>query len=531
MALRLRRGTNTERQTVTFSEGELIYVTDYDSAGVSPLWIGDGSTVGGVEVETGGTPTLALNDLTDVNAFAIENNVLVYQGSQWTSVDPSTLGISGTGIVEGQEYNISINGSVIGGDSSIIVDSTTQVVTANLFVGSGAGLTDINLGDLEDVFTANLQIDDVLAYNGTGWVPTSKVGIVDGQEYNISINGSVIGSDSSIIVDHITQVVTANLFVGSGAGLTDINLVDLDDVFAFGAVANDVLTYNGTGWVPAPSQGIELGQTYDINIEGNVLGADSSIIVNYFTGVITGDLTGNVTGNVVGNVVGNVEGNVVGNVTGDLNGSVYTDNSTLVIDGILGSVYPNRIYTNTFLRITDDTPATTNTIQMESQDQFTALQLIRKSDTDISGSNLRYGQVRFGREDSGGLVNTAIISANRDFIWFAHTSSGSLVDADIVAISNQKFGIGTVTPAATLDVRGNAIIAGDLTAAAFKGTFVADDSSIILDGTTGSLITANVDVIGSVAGTPSVGGGDLPNVNQWLLVTVNGATRYIPLYA
>lgn len=452
MGLRLRRGTNTQRQAVTFAEGELIFVTDYVTAGVSPLWIGDGSTVGGKEVETGGIPTLELNDLTDVNAVAVENNVLVYKGSQWTAVDPSTLGISGSGIV-------------------------------------------------------------------------------DGQEYNISINGSVIGSDSSIIVDHITQVVTANLFVGSGAGLTDINLVDLDDVFAFGAVENDVLTYNGTGWVPAKSQGIELGQTYDINIEGNVLGIDSSIIVNSLTGIITGDLIGDVTGNVTGNVNGALTGTVLGNVTGDLNGSVYTDNSTLVVDGILGAIYPNRIYTNTFLRITDDTPATTNTIQMESQDQFTALQLIRKSDSDISGSNLRYGQIRFGRDDSGGLLNTAIISANRDFIWFAHSSSGSLVDADIVSISNQKFGIGTVTPAATLDVRGNAIIAGDLTAAAFKGTFVADDSSIILDGTTGSLITANIDVIGSVAGTPSIGAGDLPNVNQWLLVTVNGATRYIPLYA
>jgi hypothetical protein len=105
------------------------------------------------------------------------------------------------------------------------------------------------------------------------------------------------------------------------------------------------------------------------------------------------------------------------------------------------------------------------------------------------------------------------------------------VDADIVAISNQRFGIGTVTPAATLDVRGDAVIAGDITASAFKGTFVADDSAIIIDGTTGSLITANIDVIGSVAGTPLIGAGDLPNVNQWLQVTVNGSTRYIPLYA
>lgn len=377
MGLRLRRGTDTQRQSVTFAEGELIYVTDYVTAGVSPLWIGDGSTAGGNEVETGGTPSLELNDLTDVNAIAVENNVLVYKGSQWTAVDPSTLGIGGSGVIEGQEYNI-------------------------------------------------------------------------------SINGSVIGIDSSIIVDHVTQVVTANLFVGSGAGLTDINLVDLDDVFAFGAVENDVLTYNGTGWVPLPSQGIQLGQTYNINIEGDVLGSDSSIIVNASTGVITGDLIGNVTGN----VVGNLSGDVIGNVTGDLNGSVYTDNSTLVIDGIYGDIYPRQIKTDTFLRIVSDTPNQVGFVQMETQDEFTSLSLIRKSNNDLTGLNNRYGQIRFGRDDASGLVLTTIMSANEDFVWLFNGSDGVISEAKVLTNANGDIGIGTVSPVEKLDVRGNVVTTG-----------------------------------------------------------------------
>ena len=42
MALRLRRGTDAERQLITPVAGELIYTTD-----TKLLYVGDGSTVGG----------------------------------------------------------------------------------------------------------------------------------------------------------------------------------------------------------------------------------------------------------------------------------------------------------------------------------------------------------------------------------------------------------------------------------------------------------------------------------------------------
>ena len=55
MALRIKRGTNAERLAYTPELGEPIYVTDYSSAGVAPVFIGDGSTSGGVAVQgTGG---------------------------------------------------------------------------------------------------------------------------------------------------------------------------------------------------------------------------------------------------------------------------------------------------------------------------------------------------------------------------------------------------------------------------------------------------------------------------------------------
>jgi hypothetical protein len=44
-SIRLRRGTNAERLTVIFADGEPVYTTD-----THKLFIGDGVTLGGIEV-------------------------------------------------------------------------------------------------------------------------------------------------------------------------------------------------------------------------------------------------------------------------------------------------------------------------------------------------------------------------------------------------------------------------------------------------------------------------------------------------
>lgn len=47
MALQLRRGPTSQLTSITPAQGELIYVTDYASHNVSPLYVGDGVTAGG----------------------------------------------------------------------------------------------------------------------------------------------------------------------------------------------------------------------------------------------------------------------------------------------------------------------------------------------------------------------------------------------------------------------------------------------------------------------------------------------------
>jgi len=62
-----------------------------------------------------------------------------------------------------------------------------------------------------------------------------------------------------------------------------------------------------------------------LTIDGNVIVTDGNVI-------------GNVTGNVVGNLTGNVTGSVIGSLNGELSGSVFADDSTLLVDGINGTI-------------------------------------------------------------------------------------------------------------------------------------------------------------------------------------------------
>ena len=82
MALQLRRGTNAERLAMTPKPGELIMVTDFLTANVPALWIGDlAGTPGGVVAAS-----QRLDDITDVTiTTATKGDLLYYNGTQWVN--------------------------------------------------------------------------------------------------------------------------------------------------------------------------------------------------------------------------------------------------------------------------------------------------------------------------------------------------------------------------------------------------------------------------------------------------------------
>jgi hypothetical protein len=64
-------------------------------------------------------------------------------------------------------------------------------------------------------------------------------------------------------------------------------------------------------------------------------------------------------------------------------------------------------------------------------------------------------------------------------------------------------------------------VEGDIT-----GSVFSDSSTMLIDGTSGSLMMANVDMVGQTGNAPITPG----SVDSWLEVTVNGNTKYVPLY-
>ena len=153
MALRLRRGTDAERLTITPLEGELIYTTDTEE-----LFIGDGTTVGGNPVITN-----ELADLSDVDL---------------------------SGLADGQTivYNLS-NSRFEPGTVSTAID------------------------DLTDVDTTGIVAGNILKWNGAAFIPGNEGAITEGATYNINIDGdltgSVFGDDSTTLVDGVSGQIVA----------------------------------------------------------------------------------------------------------------------------------------------------------------------------------------------------------------------------------------------------------------------------------------------------------------------------------
>ena len=160
MALKLRRGTEANRTSITPAEGEIIYVTD-----TKKLYVGDGITPGGVlQGGSGGS----LTGITD-NATA---SVL-------------TLGDANISI----DVDLSITGQEIVGDGDINISGD---ITAS---GAGTG-----------IITANSFIGDVTG-NVTGNVVGTVTGTFDGD-----MTGSVFGDDSTLLVDGINSSINVERY-------------------------------------------------------------------------------------------------------------------------------------------------------------------------------------------------------------------------------------------------------------------------------------------------------------------------------
>jgi hypothetical protein len=480
MPLQIRRGTEAERQVLAVppAEGELIWITDDRR-----LYIGDGTTL-----SADLTPVTGYNDADARDAAA-----------------------------------------------SIFDNGVHSNITFTYDAGNARIDAEVDLSTYDGAISATAYTGSVFADDSTE--------LVNGVDGSINLDGTVKGN----IIPDASETYDIG---SSGAKFKDIYLSG-SSIY----LGNATITASGTAVnLPAGSTvgGAPIGPTAmsgnSLNVD--IIGDDSSVIVNSATATVTG------------------------NFVGDIVGSVFADNSTLLVDAIDGALSTvnltlrdNYIYSNSqdiyiehedisqtarithyspegdteykVVGITGGSTSGPGKLYEVSRGTITSPTAIQAGDILTSstseaydGSNVTLSSSYLQQVDPNGTVSAGNVPGQIAFFTFqngdAATAAGLVINRNGYATINKPLGYDAT---AALDVEGGAIFTGPVQAASFSGSYGLDNSTIIIDGATGSFNVANVDVVGVATNTPAVGAGDLANVNEWLEVTVNGNTRYIPLYA
>ena len=320
MALRLRRGTEAERQLITPLQGELIYATD-----TKQLYVGDGAAVGGILVgplannlvndltpQLGGDLDLNSNNITGVGNINIDGTITATGNIGLGDADDDSITVGGVinsslrpaqtqaytlgtenrqwqhvytgGATIDQQLtveSIALQGSIVNeANSSTIYNSTTDTLTATNLEGdlSGSVLSD----DSTTIFVDSDQFrisNGTLTLNGDTVESTTPL-INIGQEglTGVVINANTV-TTNKIGVDNTTNNMPFNTVQGSRAGETNVQVGDLMGAYAISGlgdggfvpkviITGEVDVVTGTNDLPGK---ILLGvQDYDGNFTAEV---------------------------------------------------------------------------------------------------------------------------------------------------------------------------------------------------------------------------------------------------------------------
>jgi hypothetical protein len=305
MALRIRRGTNAERQTIVFAQGELVYTTD-----TKDLFIGDGTTLGGVIVsggagsgigslvedlspQLGGDLDLNQNEITGIGDIDITGTVTadIFSGGIFIGDGSGLTNLpTGNEIVDGSNYRINI----ISDDSSVMVNSEINEIRAST-------------GFFDEITASTGSFEKFRLVNNFLDFSAEDISNTESQELRVSSNNN----RSFLTLSRSSEWEIDNLPLGS-------ILFEKDDV-------------NGT-----ISNGIIIGRTNSIIISSDDTGVFD---LDTFVTVYNGGLLG--VGTAIPEAKLDVRGDAIvsGTITAtSFNGSLVGDNSTTIIDAIDGSI-------------------------------------------------------------------------------------------------------------------------------------------------------------------------------------------------
>ena len=553
MPLQIRRGPTADRLASTPLVGELVYDTTTGS-----VYVGNGAAAGGLPVTNfsvgdarSTTAKLFLGD--SLNDNTVHSGVtFAYVGDRLQATVQQDLSNYIGLIVADQGFQ----GNLVGDDSGIIVASDTHTIYGN-FVPQGNIVPDTNIAyDLgtsayrfRDLYLSGSSIylgNAVITSTGTAinfplgsTVGGQALGINEGDTYNITISGNVIGTDSTVLVNTATGQINGDLY-GSVFGFDSSILVDARDGVLRGTLIGSVQG-NVTGDVTGNASSATVASTIALTETNTSAAAHYVTFVDTATGneqvrtdtgltyfPSTNTLSASIfSGNVTGNVTGSVTGNIFTSLIDSADSSAITVTPAMIFNSDV--TLENELFVGG-----DVFPITSESYNLGSYTKkFNKLYLTEGANAlwignaTISGNgtviNLPAGSTVGGSAigTSAGAnaitVTTNVTSTNAShFITFfedqtgdnaIYTDSGLTYNPFSNTLSATNAVIGTVTGNLTGTVTGNLIgsvsgsVIGDV-----KGSIFADNSTLLVDATAGQIPAAVVkgtfegDVVGNVTG-------------------------------
>lgn len=324
MPLRLRRGTDTERLTVTPLEGELVYTTD-----TKLVYIGDGTTVGGNVVGPStfpGTLTSNLNlsgrDIFGTGNINITGNI---NSSTLASTGNTNVGgalsVNGNAFIQGSVDAAAFVGSVFRDNSSLIIDAITGNINA------------------EKIFAVN----NIIRFYPTASNVRNDVHIHSTDERSnlkltrdstSNLAGSTVNYGAVLFErNDINGPFTPSLIVGGENYLTfavsaDGNFADQSNIFTFRNKRTGIGTSTPTETLDVRGNGVFTGTLRASAFKGSVFADDSTVVVDAINGNVNSN---NLT--VFGNA--KIQGDVEASA---FKGSVVGDDSTVIVDAINSTI-------------------------------------------------------------------------------------------------------------------------------------------------------------------------------------------------
>lgn len=485
----------------------------YTDAGISSAVNGTGFTA-----YASGGKTQGLNEFSTLNLEALTTSVKPADDGQKVLGDAThkwkelhiaeTLATAGnednglylgTAHVKGESGKVDLPfGSTIGGDLIIdpekryfryinlddgdIVEADHTNDTLSFYGGTGvqlvAGSDADSITFINDGVTQAIASTGITVSSATGNVTITNTGVTSAQNTtNIPSRATGRTAGEGITVSSTTGAVqftnTGVLEVQQGFGIT----VSTDPATGIATVTNsapavptfqqiavdgqtsiaadstaDILRFeNGYGiniTLDSPNDKITVALDQKIDITGSVFADDSTILVDGVLGRIVAPVFADTNGTHYGPVQGTVTGNLVGPSagvhTGEVKGSVVADDSTLLVDGVDGKIVGN----------------------VDSGSVLVGALAPNTISVDVGADSNRFENAWFT-----GNIATDSLTAN----LITGNLKGTVVGDDSTILVD---GVSSTIPAAVL--QGTATI--DI-----RGSVFGDDSSVVIDGATGTV--------------------------------------------